>query len=469
MAEAELSIEYRDWPTTLINVVSSILWPVSMLLLVWSTVVLIANCLDGTIHAGPALILSSFNVLLVTLCGFVVFLSSDRTIFITRDGLGMPFFVCMGPWFRVKKRWGDLLNVQFNASGGGQLKLVFKNAQPVTLKLSKLEPAHIDGLVMALDVWAEGSDFSALLDARAFIYRKAGGDLPELDTASHSYTELWHEELARRFGSTTFIPLEPGDQVQGGLYKIEKQLAFGGLSAIYLARKDHERVVLKEAVVPDSSDEELKEQSYSQLKREADMLSRLSHEQIARVFDHFVDKGRHYLVIEYLTGEDMRRYVKENGPQPQGLVVDWAIEMAEILAYLHEQPEPILHRDFTPDNLILRPDNRIALIDFGASNFFLGTATGTMIGKQAYIAPEQLRGKANPRSDIYAMGGSLFFLLTGQDPEPLTASQPATVKSGVNPQLDKLIGSMTAMEDEDRPKSARTVWEQLQELRGLHV
>jgi hypothetical protein len=67
------------------------------------------------------------------------------------------------------------------------------------------------------------------------------------------------------------------------------------------------------------------------------------------------------------------------------------------------------------------------------------------------------------------MGGSLFFLLTGQDPEPLTASQPATVKSGVNPQLDKLIGSMTAMEDEDRPKSARTVWEQLQELRGLHV
>lgn len=92
-----------------------------------------------------------------------------------------------------------------------------------------------------------------------------------------------------------------------------------------------------------------------------------------------------------------------------------------------------------------------------------------MIGKQAYIAPEQLRGKANPRSDIYAMGGSLFFLLTGQDPEPLTASQPATVKTGISEQLDKLIGSMTAMEDEDRPESARAVWEQLKELRGLHV
>lgn len=408
MAEAELSIEYRDIAASTIYVVSAILWPVSIMLLLWSSMVLIIAALNGNIQGGPTFLLMTLNALLVVLCGFIVFLASDRTIFITRDGLAMPFFVCIGPWLRVRKKWQDLLSINFDKEQGGVLKLLFKDSSPIALRLALLKPEHLDSLVMALDVWAGGSEhFSALLDARAFIYQKAGGSLPEL--AGNSYTELWHEELARRFGSTTFIPLEPGDTVQDKNYTVERQLAFGGLSAIYLARcRNGERVVLKEAVVPDNSDAELKEQSYHQLKREADMLARLSHEQIARVFDHFVDNGRHYLVIEYLSGNDLRRFVRETGPQPQELVIDWAQQMAAILTYLHEQAEPILHRDFTPDNLILKSDNTIAVIDFGAANFFLGTATGTMIGKQAYIAPEQLRGKANPRSDIYAMGASLY-------------------------------------------------------------
>lgn len=463
MAEAELSIEYRDWPTTAIHMVGSILWPISLFVLLWSSVVLLVATSNGDIHPGPAFTVEMLNLLLVALCGFVVFISSDNTIFITRDGLGLPFFVCMGPWLRAKKRWNELTGIQFNPANGGKL-LLFFGRQPVSLKLSMLKPADIDVLVMALDVWAGGSEhFSALLDARAFIYQKTGGDLPQLE--AQSYTEMWHEELARRFGSTTFIPLEPNDLVMDGQFKIEKQIAFGGLSAIYLARRqDGSRVVLKEAVVPDNSDEELKEQSYNQLKREADMLARLSHPQIARVFDHFVDKGRHYLVIEYLTGEDMRRLVKEKGPQSQEDVIAWGLEMAQILAYLHGQAEPILHRDFTPDNMILRPDGNIALIDFGAANFFLGTATGTMIGKQAYIAPEQLRGKANPLSDIYAMGGSLYFLLTGEDPEPLCESNTAAHRASVKQDLNELILSMTAMEEEDRPQGAETVLSKLQEI-----
>ncbi|MBA4076652.1 MAG: protein kinase, partial [Cyanobacteria bacterium PR.023] len=203
------------------------------------------------------------------------------------------------------------------------------------------------------------------------------------------------------------------------------------------------------------------------LKREAEMLARLSHEQIARVFDHFIDNQRHYIVVEYLSGSDLRRLVKENGSQPQALVIEWGIQMAEILAYLHEQEEAILHRDFTPDNMILKTDGTIAIIDFGAANFFLGTATGTMIGKQAYIAPEQLRGKANPQSDLYALGGSLFFLLTGEDPEPLAVSQPALVNRQINPELDKLVAALTQMEVEDRLQSARLAVEALKELKRV--
>jgi serine/threonine protein kinase len=141
--------------------------------------------------------------------------------------------------------------------------------------------------------------------------------------------------------------------------------------------------------------------------------------------------------------------------------------MAQILAYLHEQEETIIHRDFTPDNMILKADGTIAIIDFGAANFFLGTATGTMIGKQAYIAPEQLRGKANPQSDLYALGGSLFFLLTGEDPEPLAVSQPALVNRQINPELDKLVSALTQMEVEDRLQSARLAVETLKELKRV--
>lgn len=117
--------------------------------------------------------------------------------------------------------------------------------------------------------------------------------------------------------------------------------------------------------------------------------------------------------------------------------------------------------------MILKTDGTIAIIDFGAANFFLGTATGTMIGKQAYIAPEQLRGKANPQSDLYALGGSLFFLLTGEDPEPLAVSQPALVNRQINPELDKLVAALTQMEVEDRLQSARLAVEALKELKRV--
>jgi serine/threonine-protein kinase len=139
--------------------------------------------------------------------------------------------------------------------------------------------------------------------------------------------------------------------------------------------------------------------------------------------------------------------------------------MAQMLAYLHEQPEPIIHRDFTPDNLLLKSDGSIVVIDFGAANFFLGTATGTMIGKQAYIAPEQLRGKATPQSDIYALGGCLYYLSTGDDPEPLSPSHPKEKVPAISAAFDKLVAHCTQMEKEDRPPTARAVLASLKELK----
>jgi len=476
MAEAELTIKYRDKKATLLYWVSAVGFPLLIFSFVWTSVVLCFNLGAHGMQTERALMLISVNFFITSLAGAAFFLASDQIIFITRNGITLPFLVCPGLALRVRKKWSDLKSTSFYPGFFTNiLVLHFKNGRDIRLNLNLVPQKQLSEFIMALDVWADGADnFNALLEARAAMLGEGGskaiGSHRSGGKTGLKYTELWQDELARRFGATNFIPLEPGQKVLDDSYTIERQLAFGGLSAIYLARTaDQKRVVLKEAVVPQNENAEMVEKSHQMLTREAKMLTALSHEQIVAVFDHFVDNGRHYLVLEYIPGQDLRQLVREEGPQKEGQVLVWAISMAHMLAYLHEQPEPIIHRDFTPDNLLLKSDGSIVVIDFGAANFFLGTATGTMIGKQAYIAPEQLRGKACPLSDIYALGCCLYFLSTGEDPEPLSASHPRE-KTSCSQAFDKIVAACTQMEKEDRPQSAREVLSALRNLKeGSHA
>jgi len=127
---------------------------------------------------------------------------------------------------------------------------------------------------------------------------------------------------------------------------------------------------------------------------------------------------------------------------------------------LHSQNPPIIHRDVTPDNLVLDRTGSIKLIDFGAANEFIATATGTLVGKQSYISPEQFRGKAVPQSDIYALGCTLYYLATGVDPEALSQSTLTSEATAKMTALSALISSCTAMEVEDRLSSMAAVSEQ---------
>ncbi len=160
---------------------------------------------------------------------------------------------------------------------------------------------------------------------------------------------MWEEELSTRFGATNFIPLEPGHKLQEGRLTLERQLAFGGLSAIYLV-KDSEKgnFVLKEAVIPKEAEPQLRAQSISMLEREARYLNALNHPGLARVYDYFVEDDRHYLLMEYIKGTDLRRYC-ERKMAPLAAKKQLRLERADSKdsRYLHEQ-DPQLCTEIFP-------------------------------------------------------------------------------------------------------------------------
>jgi serine/threonine protein kinase len=273
-----------------------------------------------------------------------------------------------------------------------------------------------------------------------------------------SYTSIWIDALESQFGATNFMPLRTGTRLQNGQYEVRMQLASGGLSAIYLAQADSsQKVVLKESVLPPDTDERTRAKAKEMFEREATILEKLHHPQVAKVLDHFAEEGRDYIVLEYISGMSLRQFVQAEPDKARLKAEIWAGELAEIVRYLHELDPPIIHRDLTPDNILLKTDGTIALMDFGASNEFVSKATGTLVGKQAYIPPEQFRGKAEPKSDIYAFGATLHYVLTGQDPVPLTQSHPRAVSHAVPSHLDALCSACTQIDPAERPSAEELI------------
>lgn len=144
-------------------------------------------------------------------------------------------------------------------------------------------------------------------------------------------------------------------------------------------------------------------------------------------------------------------------------VIALSIQMAEILSYLHSLSPPIVHRDFTPDNLMLQEDGLLKLLDFNVAQQKTSSVTCTVVGKQAYLPPEQFRGKPCSQSDIYAMGATIYFLLVGEDPDAITSSHPAKVTE-VEEKLDALVAKATALELDKRYQDAESLLEDLKNL-----
>lgn len=373
---------------------------------------------------------------------------------------------------RCERTWDDLHGVEFGGILtpkelakldyliGCSLTLDFYSGGAVVLELDKMHRKEVAELFMEIERHCEQS----VVSKRAFILERIllTTDPSDLEVAQ----AISMDALESQFSATHFVPLKTGSLLQNGRYEVVIQLASGGMSAIYLAHLRHnqdknavkETVVLKESVLPANTDNETRAKAKELFTREAQLLLRLDHPQITRVKDFFVEQDRDYIVLDYKAGASFRLIRADLSTETEQTVIKWAAQIAGILHYLHTLEPPVVHRDLTPDNLIRGNDGQVYVIDFGAANEFVSKATGTLVGKQAYIPPEQYRGKAEPKSDIYAFGATLYFLLTGKDPVPLSSSRPSVaLATPVSQELDDLVAACTQLEPEDRPDSTELV------------
>lgn len=257
-------------------------------------------------------------------------------------------------------------------------------------------------------------------------------------------------------GSNLLAP----DTLLAGRYRITQLLGQGGMGAVYLAadtRFSAKICVIKE-MLDHFNDPEQRAQATEGFNREADFLAELKHSGIPEVYDRFTEANRHYLVMEYINGVDLEQKLLDNGqPFTEQEVIAWAIQCCDVLSYLHHQKPPIIYRDMKPANVITTTWGKVSLVDFGIARFFNPVSRGTMIGTQGYAPPEQYRGQVEPRSDLYALGASLHYLLTGRDPQneaPFSFPPVRTLNEGVSEAMEALILKALDPEVENRFASA---------------
>jgi tRNA A-37 threonylcarbamoyl transferase component Bud32 len=387
---------------------------------------------------------------------FVLIASRMKECNLLMSAAGMLIPSRLGTLRRRQVEWNELRSVDIDKAQ--RLLLTMSNGSKIKLDTKRLSVGEQVKVLLAIEMFSPNS----LWTERSQQFKEDIQD-NHIDATALTFTKMWDEELRRHYQSTTFVPHEPGTKLRSGSLTVVRQLAFGGFSAVYLVEDSelNRQFVLKEHVIR-SSDTQAEEKARQMFQREATILAALNNDSIARVFDHFTEQDHSYLLMEYVSGENLRKLVRQSGPVTEERVIALAFDMLNIIDYLHHQNPPIIHRDFTPDNLILSPSGKLTLIDFGSANEYVAQATGTLVGKQSYMPLEQIRGKTEPRSDLYALGCTLYFLVTGKDPEPLTVSQPELQNEATSSMLNQVIMRLTQADAEDRYSDCETVRDALQ-------
>jgi serine/threonine protein kinase len=266
-------------------------------------------------------------------------------------------------------------------------------------------------------------------------------------------------------------------QVLRDRYRIVQLVGAGGGGAVY--RADDMRLAgrvtaVKEIRADPDAGPELMTDIQAQFRFEAQTLARLDHPALPKVSDYFEIDGTDYLVMDFVSGPDLRQVVTEARAAGSFLderrVVDWSLQLLDALAYLHGQSPAVLHRDIKPANIKLVEGGRIKLVDFGlvkpldpSDPRTLTVARG--VGSLPYTPLEQYAGDTghtDPRSDLYALGATMYHLLTGSTPAtaqerflmPAALVRPRKLNPQVSPHVEDLVLAAMALHPDRRPSSA---------------
>lgn len=197
-------------------------------------------------------------------------------------------------------------------------------------------------------------------------------------------------------------------------YEMRSLIGKGGMSTVYLA--EHKRLHTRWAV------KEVRKQQAARFDflAEANILKRLQHPMLPRIVDIFEDEEQILIVEDFVEGITLEDLLKQQGKVDEALALQWLRDLCGVLRYLHiQQPHPIIYRDMKPSNIMLQPDGSLKLIDFGIAREYKQESSGdtTYVGTKGYAAPEQFgKAQTDARTDIYALGVTMYHLLTGKSP-----------------------------------------------------
>ncbi len=253
-----------------------------------------------------------------------------------------------------------------------------------------------------------------------------------------------------------------------GRYEVVRELGRGGMGRVYEAVDTRFRrtVAVKELAVESAS-------ARAAFEREARLLNGLRHRGLPVVTDYFADRDRFFLVMDFVPGDDLKSLMESRrAPFAVETVLDWADRILEVLVYLGSFAPPIVHRDVKPQNIKLTPEGEVVLLDFGLAKGSAGPPSGRLMSLPGFTlnyAPlEQVRGAGtDPRSDLFALGATLHYLLTGRTPpsavdraDEILASRPDPLRpiserhTSVPSAVAAVVHAALSLKREDRPASA---------------
>jgi serine/threonine protein kinase len=257
-------------------------------------------------------------------------------------------------------------------------------------------------------------------------------------------------------------------------YQLISKIGEGGFGTVYQATDsllNNALRAVKEMCVQSLDPQEI-QQAREAFQQEVGLLAKLHHPHLPRVYDHFEQGDRSYLVMDFIEGQTLEDYLMQAPREklPLQEVLEIGIQLCKVLDYLHTRQPPIIFRDLKPANVMRSPDGHLYLIDFGIARLFKpGKKKDTIaLGSPGYAAPEQHgRGQTTARADIYSLGATLHQLLSGRDPSEKPFQFPSLDLSQyapAGPAVSVLIEQMVAIDEEKRPPSMQVI---RQELQGL--